>query len=79
MIVLVALIVLLGLPLGMPMAGTAMCPDCALGSWSAICIALIASIILLVPWPRTRRLEDRSGQPLLVAVDVLEPPPRLPS
>jgi hypothetical protein len=79
-IVLVALLVLLGLPLGMPMAGTSMCPDCnALGTWSAMCIALLASVVLFVPRRATRILIDRPGRAVLMPVDVLERPPRLSS
>jgi uncharacterized membrane protein YozB (DUF420 family) len=79
-IVLVVLMVVLGLPLGMPMSGTSMCPDCsAVGTWSAMCIALIASVVLLMQRRATRLLLDRSRRPLLVSADVLEPPPRLSS
>lgn len=80
MIVLVVLIVLLGLPLGTPMSGTAMCPDCtALGSWSAMCIALLASVVLLVQPRATRILVARSRRSILLLADALERPPRLSS
>jgi hypothetical protein len=76
-IVLLVLIVLLGLPLGMPMAGTSMCPDCdALGTWSVVCIALLVSVVLFVQRRMTRIFVDRPGRAVLVPVDVLERPPR---
>lgn len=78
MIVLVVLIVLLGLPLGMPMSGASMCPDCsAVGAWSAMCIALLASVVILMQRRATRLFLHSSRRPILVSAEVLEPPPRL--
>jgi len=75
-IVLMVLVVLLGLPLGLPMSGTSMCPDCDLGTWSVMCIALLSSIVLLVQRRATGIPAARARRPLLVTVDVPEHPPR---
>jgi uncharacterized membrane protein len=77
-VLLVVLVVLLGIPLGMPMSGTSMCPECSpAGTWGAICVALLASVVLLVQRHASRIFVDRSRRPLLMSADVLEPPPRL--
>ncbi|MGH2635128.1 MAG: hypothetical protein ACRDHU_03160 [Actinomycetota bacterium] len=78
-IVLVVLVVLLGIPLGMPMSGASMCPECtpAGAAWGAMCVALLASVVLLMQLLATRILVDRSRRPILMFADVLERPPRL--
>lgn len=76
LIVVVVLVLLLGLPLGVPMSGGSMCPDCDLGTWSVICIALIASIVFLLPLRARGVLSDHARKPLLVTVDAFERPPR---
>jgi len=79
-VLLVVLVVLLGIPLGMPMSGASMCPECSLtGTWGAMCVALLASVVLLVQRHASRILVDRSRRPSLVSADVLEPPPRISS
>jgi hypothetical protein len=79
-VLLVVLVVLLGIPLGMPMSGGSMCPECSLaGTWGPMCVALVASVVLLVQRRASRILVDRSRQPNLVSADVLERPPRLSS
>ena len=76
-VLLVVLVVLLGIPLGMPMSGASMCPECSpAGTWGAICVALLASIVLLVQGRASGILVDRTRRPILVSADVLEPPPR---
>ncbi len=75
-IVLVVLVVVLGLPLGLPMAGGSMCPDCDLGTTSVVCVALLASIVLLVPRRAIGILVVAARRPLLVTTDPLERPPR---
>lgn len=75
-IVLVVLVLLLGLPLGLPMAGGPMCPDCVLGATSVVCIALLASIVLLVPRRAIGIVLFTARRPLLVTTDPLERPPR---
>ncbi len=75
-IVLIVLIVLLGL-LGMPMSGGSMCPDCGLGTSSSVCIALLASVVLLIARRAMGLLLVRGRRPLLMTTDPLEPPPRL--
>jgi len=60
-VLLVVLVVLLGIPLGMPMSGGSMCPECSLaGTWGAMCVALLASVVLLVQRRASRILVDRS-------------------
>lgn len=77
---LVVLVVLLGIPLGMPMSGASMCPECSpAGMSGAMCVALLASIVLLVQRRASRILVDRSRRPILVSADVLERPPRFSS
>lgn len=76
MIVLVVLVMLLGLPLGLPMAMGSMCPDCYLGTSSMFCIALLASIVLIVPRRAMGVLPASTRKPLLVATSPLERPPR---
>jgi hypothetical protein len=79
-VLLVVLVVLLGIPLGMPMSGASMCPECSLaGTWGAMCVALLASVVLLVQRRASRILVDRSRRPILVWADVLERPPRFSS
>jgi hypothetical protein len=79
-VLLVVLVALLGIPLGMPMSGASMCPECSLaGTWGAMCVALLASVVLLVQRGASRILVDRSRRPSLVSVDVLERPPRFSS
>jgi hypothetical protein len=79
-VLLVMLVVLLGIPLGMPMSGASMCPECGpAASWGAMCVAVLASVVLLVQRRPSRILVDRSRQPILVSADVLERPPRLSS
>jgi hypothetical protein len=79
-VLLVVLVVLLGIPLGTPMSGASMCPECSLaGTWGAMCVALLASVVLLVQRRASRILVDRSRRPSLVPTDVLERPPRLSS
>ena len=79
-VLLVVLIVLLGTPLGMPMSGASMCPECTpAGAGAAMCVALLASVVLLVQRRATRLLVDSSRRPILVTTDVLERPPRLSS
>jgi len=79
-VLLVVLVVLLGIPLGMPMSGASMCPECSpAGTWGAICVALLASIVLLVQGRASGILVDRTRRPILVSADVLERPPRLSS
>jgi hypothetical protein len=79
-IVLVVLVVLLGIPLGMPMSGASMCPECSpAGTWGAMCVALLASVVLLVQGRASGILVDRTPRPILVSADVLERPPRLSS
>jgi len=76
-VLLVVLVVLLGIPLGMPMSGSSMCPECGpAGTWGAMCVALLASVVLLVQRRASRILLDRSSRPILVWSDVLERPPR---
>ena len=80
-VLLVVLVVLVGIPLGMPMSGASMCPECSpTGTWGAMCVALLASVVLLVQGRRASRIiVDRSRRPILVSADVLERPPRLSS
>ena len=79
-VLLVVLVVLLGIPLGMPMSGTSMCPECSpAGTWGAMCVALLASVVLLVQRRSSRILVDNFRGPVLVSADVLERPPRLSS
>jgi hypothetical protein len=79
-VLLVVLVVLLGIPLGMPISGGSMCPECSLaGMWGAMCVALLASVVLLVQRRASRILVERSRRPSLVSADVLERPPRLSS
>jgi hypothetical protein len=79
-VLLVVLVVLLGIPLVMPMSGASMCPECSpAGTWGAMCVALLASIVLLVQRLASRIIVDRSRRPILVSADVLERPPRLSS
>ena len=79
-VLLVVLVVLLGIPLGMPMPGASMCPECSpAATWGAMCVALLASVVLLVQRRASRVLVVRSGRPILVSADVLERPPRLSS
>jgi len=79
-VLLVVLVVLLGIPLGMPMSGASMCPECSpAGTWGAMCVALLASIVLLVQRRASRILVDRSRRPIPVSADVLERPPRFAS
>jgi hypothetical protein len=76
-IVLVLLVLLLGLPLGMLMPGTAMCPDCGiLGSWGAVCIALLGSLVLLVHRRAGRLLAAPAHGHLLLLADRIDRPPR---
>jgi hypothetical protein len=79
-VLLVVLVVLLGIPLGMPMSGASMCPECTpAGNWGAMCVALLASVVLLVQLRTSRILVDRARRPILVSADVLERPPRFSS
>jgi membrane protein implicated in regulation of membrane protease activity len=79
-VLLVVLVVLLGIPLAMPMSGVLMCPECSLaGTWGGMCVALLASVVLLAQRRASRILVDRSRRPLLVSGDVLERPPRFSS
>ena len=79
-VLLVVLVVLLGIPLGMPMSGASMCPECTpAGAWGAMCVALLASVVLLVQGRASRVLVDRSRRPIFVSADVLERPPRFSS
>jgi hypothetical protein len=79
-VLLVVLVVLLGIPLVMPMSGASMCPECSpAGTWGAMCVALLASIVFLVQRRASRVILDRSRRPILVSADVLERPPRLSS
>ena len=79
-VLLVILVVLLGIPLGIPMSGASMCPECGpAATWGAMCVALLASVVLLVQRRAFHILVDRSRGPILVAADVLERPPRLSS
>ena len=79
-VLLVVLVVLLGIPLGMPMSGASMCPECTpAGAWGAICVALLASVVLLAQLRASRIFVNRSRRPVLVSADVLERPPRLSS
>jgi len=77
-VLLVVLVLLLGIPLAMPMSGASMCAECTpAGTWGAMCVALLASVVLLVQRRATHILVDRSRRPVLVWADVLERPPRL--
>jgi hypothetical protein len=77
-VLLVVLIVLLGFPLGMPMSGASRCPECGPArTWGAMCVALLASVLLLVLSRASRLLVDSSRRPILVWADVPERPPRL--
>lgn len=77
-VLLVVLVVLLGMPLGMPISGASMCRECSpAGTWGAMCVALLASVVVLAPGRASRILVDRSRRPILVSADVLERPPRL--
>ena len=79
-VLLVVLVVLLGIPFGMPMSGASMCPECGpAATWGAMCVALLASVVLLVQRRGWRILVDRSSRAILVSADVLERPPRLSS
>jgi hypothetical protein len=79
-VLLVVLVVLIGMPLGMPMSGSSMCPECSpAGTWGAMCVALLVSVVLLVERRASRILVDRSRRPILVPADVLERPPRFSS
>lgn len=76
-VLLVVLVVLLGIPLGMSMSGASMCPECTpAGAWSGMCVALLASAVLLAQLRASRVLVDRSRRPVLAWADVLERPPR---
>jgi hypothetical protein len=78
-VLLVVLVVLIGIPLGMPMSGASMCPECSpAGTWGAMCVALLASVVLLVQ-RRIAHPRGYSRRPILVSADVLERPPRLSS
>jgi hypothetical protein len=79
-VVLVLLVVLLGIPLGMPMAGASICPECTpAGASGAMCVALLASVVVLAPRRTAHILVDRSRRPMLMFADVLERPPRFAS
>jgi hypothetical protein len=79
-VLLVVLVVLLGIPLGMPMSGASMCPECTpAGTWGAMCVALLAPVVLLMQRRASRILVDRSLRPILVWADVLERPPHFSS
>jgi len=79
-VLMVVLVVLLGIPLGMPMSGASMCQECGPGAtWGAMCVALLASVVLLVQRRASRILVDRARQPILVWADVLKRPPRFSS
>jgi hypothetical protein len=77
-VLLVVLVALLGIPLVMPMSGASMCPECSLaGTWGAMCVALLASVVLLVQRRASRIIADRTHRPIAVFADVPERPPRL--
>lgn len=76
-IVLVVLVLLLGLPLGVPMPGSAMCPDCNHSMTCGVaCAAVLASMVLLVSFGSVGVILARSRRPLLLLVPVLDRPPR---
>ena len=76
-IVLVVLVLLLGLPLGVPMSGSAMCPDCNHSITCGVtCAAVLASMFLVVGFGSVGVVLVRSRRPLLLVVPVLDRPPR---
>ena len=76
-IVLIVLVLLLGLPLGVPVSGSTLCPDCNHTMTCGVsCAAVLTSMLLLVVFGSVGVVLSRSRRPLLLMVPVLDRPPR---
>jgi hypothetical protein len=74
-VLLVLVVLLLGIPLGMPM-GCSECPGLSTGSLAGVCVAILAGLVVLALAAGSTALAERSHRGSRLLAHSFERPPR---